>query len=123
MVVFDITITILSIRLLESLKKRVSQLESDINIDTEKEMYTEKELLKANGDIGSDLIKNFQQLRNSDEKHIKLLEMSRNIQRNPMTIMNHNSLNDRFIDTKGDLIPENLTQQELEVLKLYYEKD
>jgi hypothetical protein len=74
------------------------------------------------GDVSSGLVKGLRQMRDDDEKHLKLLEMSRKLQRNPMPILNQNSASEDSFDTGGDLIPANLTQEELDVLRMFYEK-
>jgi hypothetical protein len=64
------------------------------------------------------LVKGVQQIRDDDEKYLKMLEMSRTNQ-----IMNHNSIVNNSFDTDGDLIPDNLSKEELDVLKMFYEKN
>jgi hypothetical protein len=61
-------------------------------------------------------------MREDDANHLKLLEMSRKLQRSPSAVLNHNSAGNDVIDTHGDLIPQNLTQEEREVLRMFYEQ-
>jgi hypothetical protein len=71
-------------------------------------------------DVAAGLVKGLQQMRTDDERHLKLLAMARKLQRQPTPIMNQNSAADDRFDTGGDLIPANLTREELDVLKEFY---
>lgn len=110
-------------RALLALSDKISKIE-DIVVNNYNEIEDKKIEKKSNieDDIASGLVKGLKQIRSDDEKHLKLLAMARKLQRQPTTIMNQNSAADDRFDTGGDLIPANLTKEELEVLKMFYEK-
>jgi len=71
--------------------------------------------------VATGLVKGMQQMKDDEENHLKLLEMGRQLQRTPFKVMNQNSVSKNF-DTVGDLIPGNLTKEEEEILRMYYDR-
>lgn len=71
-------------------------------------------------EVASGLVMGLRQMRDDDERHQKLLELARQQARQPVPVLNQNSAAQEIIDTKGELIPANLTEHEREVLKAYY---
>ena len=113
---------VVSVRALLALSDKVSKLEEFVvgNYSEDEEKKPSKNNIED--DIASGLVKGLQQIRSDDEKHLKLIEMARRLQRRPTPVMNQNSAADDRFDTGGDLIPTNLTKEELEVLRMFYEK-
>lgn len=97
------------------LEKRISQIERYIIEDNKKNQVDVDE------SVATGLVKGLQKMREDDEKHLKLLEMGRQLQ-TPFKIMNQSSVKNKGFDTGGDLIPGNLTKEEEEVLRMYYDR-
>lgn len=112
-------ITLFLAKALLALSERLSKAEG-VLISGE-QPATRKRERNIEDDVASGLIKGLQQMRTDDENHLKLLEMARKLQRTPMPIMNQNSASDESFNSGGDLIPANLTKEELDVLKMFYE--
>jgi len=98
-----------------ALENRISKLEK-MFVD---EFLTPKDLKK---DIASGLIRGLQDLKDNDERHLQLLEMARKNQKIPSPILNQKSATPDAFDTGGDLIPQNLTTEEQEILRMFYDK-
>lgn len=97
------------------LEKRVSQVERFIIEDAKKNQ------VDVGDSVATGLVRGLQQMREDDERHLKLLEMGRQLQRTPLKVMNQNSVS-KYIDTGGELIPGNLTEDEKEILRMYYDR-
>lgn len=68
-------------------------------------------------DEGAVLVKGLERIRTDDEKMLRMQEMARQKHSSIYTgIKDHHS----FVDTGGDLIPQNLTDEERNVLKMFY---
>lgn len=104
-----------------ALSERLSIVEGFVieNSNEKKMKFSSKNI---EDDVASGLVKGLQQVREDDENHLKLLEMSRQLQRQPMPVLNQNSGVSETINTGGDLIPVNLSNEEKEVLRMFYEK-
>lgn len=74
-------------------------------------------------EIATGLFKGMTNLKKDEENHLKLLEMARRSNKNPTAILNQNYASNQPFDTGGDLIPQNLTEEEKQVLKIFYEKE
>lgn len=116
----NLVVTLCIIKVLLNFEKRMVDLDTLAAEHVSNVLATPKNSIE--NDVASGLIKGLTKMRSDDERHLQLMEMSRKLQRTPMAVMNHNSASDEIINTGGDLIPANLTKEELEVLKLYYEK-
>jgi hypothetical protein len=103
-------------KVLMRLEKRITQVEKFLLEDV-----TKKNQIDVSDSVAIGLVKGLQQMREDDERHLKLLEMGRNLQRTPLKIMSQSSLPKNF-NTGGDLIPDNLTKDEEEVLRMYYDR-
>lgn len=97
------------------LEKRLNQVERYILEDSKQNQ------VDVNDSVATGLVKGLQQMRVDDEKHLQMLEMNRKLQRVPLGVMNQNSIPKGF-DTGGELIPSNLTAEEQEILRMYYDK-
>lgn len=100
------------------LEKRISRIEKyvlEVLDDIDDKQINDK------NSSSIDLVKGLQQVKKDDERHLKLLEMGRQLQ-TPLKIMNQNSIQDRGFNTGGDLIPHNLTKEEEEILRMYYDR-
>lgn len=97
------------------LEKRISQVERYIIEDVNKNRVDMSE------SVATGLMKGLQQLKDDEERHLKLIEMGRKLQKTPLGVMNQNSVSKGF-DTGGDLIPDNLTAEEQEILRMYYDR-
>lgn len=101
-----------------SISERLSKLEDFI---IENQSSLSKESPKEDG-VGLTLINKFDKIQKDDEKQLELFKTMRNAQNKPTPILNQNSLSSDTFDTGGDLIPVNSTKEELEVLRMFYEK-
>lgn len=97
------------------LEKRVSQIEKVLLEDVTKNQTDVSE------SVATGLVKGLRQIKEDDERHLKLMEMSRQLQRTPLKVMNQNSASE-YINTGGELIPGNLTEEEKEILRMYYDR-
>lgn len=97
------------------LEKRISQVERYVIEDSTKNQVDVEQ------SVATGLVKGLQQMREDDERHLKLLEMGRQLQRTPLKVMNQNSAT-HPLNTGGDLIPQNLTKEEEEILRMYYDR-
>lgn len=98
------------------LEKRISQVEKVLLENTNENQ------VDVGQSVATGLVKGLQQMREDDERHLKLLEMGRQLQRTPLKVMNQNSATNP-INTGGDLIPQNLTKEEEEILRMYYDRN
>ncbi len=114
----NVVIAIFSIKAFLALENRVSFLEKNSITDSDRD-----EDLQSSDDPATALMNGFQKVREDEQNHLKLLEMSRKLQGKPPVIMTHNSFGDRGFDSDGDLIPNNLTEEEQNVLKMFYDKN
>lgn len=114
--VINIILTICFIlKIAMKLEKRISQIEKYVMEDSIKNQ------VDVEKSVATGLVRGLQQMKDDEEKHLKLLEMGRQLQRTPLKVMNQNSVPKNF-DTGGDLIPGNLTKEEEEILKMYYDR-
>jgi hypothetical protein len=97
------------------LEKRINQVEKYIIEDANKNQ------VDMSDSVATGLMKGLQQLKSDEERHLKLLEMGRKLQKTPLGVMNQSSVSKGF-DTGGELIPENLTTEEQEILRMYYDR-
>lgn len=97
------------------LEKRISQLERYVIEDAKKNQ------VDMSDSVASGLVKGLQQIKEDDERHLKLIEMGRQLQRTPLKVMNQNSVS-KYLDTGGELIPGNLTGEEEAILRMYYDR-
>lgn len=97
------------------LEKRLNQVERYILEDSKQNQ------VDVSDSVATGLVKGLQQMRADDEKHLQMLEMNRKLQSVPLGVMNQNSISKGF-DTGGELIPGNLTAEEQEILRMYYDR-
>lgn len=97
------------------LEKRIRQVEKFLLEDVTKNQ------VDAGNSVSTGLVKGLQQVKDDDERHLKLLEMGRRLQSAPLKVMNQNSVPKSF-NTGGELIPSNLTKEEEEILRMYYDR-
>lgn len=97
------------------LEKRVSQIEKVLLEDVTKNQTDVSE------SVATGLVKGLRQIKEDDERYLKLMEMSRQLQRTTLKVMNQNSTSE-YINTGGELIPGNLTEEEKEILRMYYDR-
>lgn len=97
------------------LEKRVSQIEKVLLEDVTKNQ------IDVNESVATGLVKGLRQIKEDDERYLKLMEMSRQLQRTTLKVMNQNSTSE-YINTGGELIPGNLTEEEKEILRMYYDR-
>jgi len=109
---------ILAFKALIRLEKRMSQAEKYILDDSENPKTNAVNIVES---PTGGLVRGIQQIRENDEKYLKLLELSRQLQQVPLGVMNQNSTSKSF-NTNGELIPNNLTNEEREILKMYYDR-
>jgi len=121
LVTFSVGLSAFCVKAILAMSDKQSKLEEFVAT-----MYQSKEENKPKTNleqqVATDLIKGLKQLRNDDEKHMQLLKLARKLQQNPQPILNHNSGSDERFDTGGDLIPANLSKDELDILKEFYGK-
>jgi hypothetical protein len=110
------------IKALLSLSERMDNLEKNIDEAVTITKSSIKPPENIENQISSGLIKGLQQIKDADEKQLKLIEMARKMRNVPAPIMNQNYGGPEILNTGGDLIPDNLTKEEIEVLKVWYEK-
>lgn len=97
------------------LEKRIRQVEKFLLEDVTKNQ------VDVGNSVSTGLVKGLQQVKDDDERHLKLLEMGRHLQSAPLKVMNQNSVPKSF-NTGGELIPSNLTKEEEEILRMYYDR-
>lgn len=116
LVIVDIVINVTDTKAILSLSDRISHLEDLVLLTQvpQKEQFVEE-------DVATGLVKGLQKMKSDDQKHLKLIELARTSQKSPMGIMNHSST-EEILDTGGDLIPANLSKEERDVLKMFYDK-
>jgi hypothetical protein len=119
-VLVTIITNILYVKVMLKFEKRITDLENVVLIINNTQPNIQSPNLTEDT-IASGLMKGFQQMREDEEKHLKLLEMSRIKNNTPLTVMNQNSTSKGF-DTGGDLIPSNLTNEEQEILRIFYDR-
>lgn len=121
LVVFSVGLSAFCVKAILAVSDKQSKLEEFVAT-----MYQPKEENKSKTNleqqVATDLIKGLKQLRNDDEKHMQLLKLSRKLQQNPQPIFNHTAGSDESFNTGGDLIPANLSKDELDILKEFYGK-
>lgn len=119
--VLGLGLTLFCLKAILALSEKQSKLEEFVatTYQPEEESKPESNLEQQ---VASGLIKGLKQLRNDDEKHMRLLKMARKLQQTPQPILNQNSASDERFDTGGDLIPANLSKDELDILKEFYGK-
>lgn len=115
----NLIVTLFFVKALLNIENRVKTLENHV-IQLFSTLINPS--LKMEDSIASGLVKGIQAIRDEDERHLKLLDMARNLQRGPLPVMNQNSGTKEILDTGGDLIPTNLTKEEREVLQMFYDK-
>jgi glucose-6-phosphate 1-dehydrogenase len=121
LVTFSVGLSAFCVKAILAMSDKQSKLEEFVAT-----MYQSKEENKPKTNleqqVATDLIKGLKQLRNDDEKHMQLLKLSRKLQQNPQPILNHTAGSDESFNTGGDLIPTNLSKDELDILKEFYGK-
>lgn len=101
--------------MLLNIDNRLTQLEVNV-----KDISKPEPKVNIENDVANGLIKGLSRLREDDESHLKLIEMTRRMQNQPTAIMNQSSAgNDPFF-AGGNLVPANLTEEEKQVLKEFY---
>jgi hypothetical protein len=103
------------LKIIMKLEKRLNQVERYILEDSKQNQ------VDVSDSVATGLVKGLQQMRADDEKHLQMLEMNRKLQSVPLGVMNQNSISKGF-DTGGELIPGNLTAEEQEILRMYYDR-
>lgn len=120
-ILYLIVSTIFIIKILFRLEKRISALEES-EITEQKVSKFKASQHNVEDSVASGLVKGLQAIRDEDQRHLKLLEMTRKLQRTPLPVMNQNSAKPDSFDTGGDLIPANLSKEEQEILKMFYDR-
>jgi hypothetical protein len=115
--VINVIICVFNIKALLSLEKRLAALEAfnPTEIDD-----TPEETIGNDMDVAAGLMKDLSKIKSDEDKFVRLLEMARKAKGNPLSIMNNNSSNSSTVYSDGNLIPQNLTSSEREVLNQFY---
>ena len=104
------------------LEKRITEMEHYVR--DVPELHTTERTTNSDDQIATGLMRGMQMLREDDERTMKLMELSRKAKRLPSHgPMSSSDSKLQPFDTGGDLIPSNLTKNEQEVLKMFYEKE
>ena len=111
-----------------SLEKRLSSIESigyDSNNNEESSNDLPVNINNIEKSVASGLIIGMKKLQEDNNNHLNLLELSRKSQSSFATpIYNNSDISNTYdFDTGGELIPENLSNEEKDVLKIWYDKN
>lgn len=117
----NIILSCIVFNVLFKIEKRIDQLETILLEDIPKSRSPAQQ--NTEDSVANGLVKGLRAIKDEDERHLKLLEMTRKLQSAPLGVMNQNSANSNSFDTGGDLIPTNLTKEEQEVLRMFYAKE
>lgn len=117
---FNVLSVAIVIWILIKLESRVNNLEKIVSSEDTQKNVSETQITDEEK-ISLDLYKGLRRVKDDDQKHLSMLEMSRKIQSSPTPITNHTQYSKEIIDTAGDLLPDNLTKEELDVIKAFYD--
>lgn len=108
------------LRILTRLERRIFAIEKYIK---ETPPLNPSKVVNTEDQIATGLMRGMQMLREDDERTMQLLELSRKARNLPAVPMTTNSVGPEILDTGGELIPNNLTKEEEEILRMYYDKN
>lgn len=115
-VVITVVQSVVFFKILTRLERRVTAIEDILNDVAPTGNNVEDK-------IATGLMKGMQMLKEDDDRTLRLLEINRQSKKQASVPMLTSDGGPNSFDTGGHLIPENLTKEEQEILKMFYDKN
>ena len=126
--VIQIISIILTIKVMLSFEKRISSLESfgfdnDNNVDIASPEPNINNINNIEKSVANGLFLGMKRFQEESHNQLKLLDLARKAQSFPTSIYSNSNNSSVSYDTGGELIPDNLSKEEQDILQVWYSKE